>query len=281
MTLDEKYEQLLSALRGMGRVAVAYSAGVDSTFLLAAAREALGENAVALTAVTAAIPQREVQEAVDFCAALGVRHRLVEVDALAVEAFRRNAPDRCYHCKKHIFSALRDAARNESCDHLAEGSNLDDDLDYRPGHRAILELGVESPLRAAGLTKAEIRARSERLSLATAAKPSFACLASRVPYGEEITAEKLRRIDAAEQLLLQRGFSQFRVRSHGDLARIEVPEGEQENLFSMRFELHDALRALGFAYVTMDLKGFRSGSMNETLIQDPLQRLGTEHAAMN
>lgn len=281
MTLDEKYEQLLSALRGMGRVAVAYSAGVDSTFLLAAAREALGENAVALTAVTAAIPQREVQEAVDFCAALGVRHRLVEVDALAVEAFRRNAPDRCYHCKKHIFSALRDAARNESCEHLAEGSNLDDDLDYRPGHRAILELGVESPLRAAGLTKAEIRALSERLSLATAAKPSFACLASRVPYGEEITAEKLRRIDAAEQLLLQRGFSQFRVRSHGDLARIEVPEGEQENLFSMRFELHDALRALGFAYVTMDLKGFRSGSMNETLIQDPLQRLGTEHAAMN
>ena len=171
MTLDEKYEQLLENLRGMGRVAVAYSAGVDSTFLLAAAREALGENAVALTAVTAAIPQREVKEAVDFCAALGVRHRLVEVDALAVEAFRRNAPDRCYHCKKHIFSTLWDAAKKEGCDHLAEGSNLDDDLDYRPGHRAILELGVESPLRAAGLTKAEIRALSERLSLATAAKP--------------------------------------------------------------------------------------------------------------
>ena len=265
MTLDEKYKRLLENLRGMGRVAVAYSAGVDSTFLLAAAREALGENAVALTAVTAAIPQREVKEAVDFCAALGVQHRLVEVDALAVDAFRQNAPDRCYHCKKHIFSALRDAAKKEGCDHLAEGSNLDDDLDYRPGHRAILELGVESPLRAAGLTKAEIRALSERLSLATAAKPSFACLASRVPYGEEITAKKLQRIDAAEQLLLQRGFSQFRVRSHGDLARIEVQEREQEKLFSLRFDLHDALRALGFAYVTMDLKGFRSGSMNETL----------------
>ena len=265
MTLDEKYESLLSALRGMGRVAVAYSAGVDSTFLLAAAHEALGENAIALTAVTAAIPQREVQEAVDFCAALGVQHRLVEVDALAVDAFRRNAPDRCYHCKKHIFSTLWDAAKGEGCAHLAEGSNLDDDLDYRPGHRAILELGVESPLRAAELTKAEIRALSERLGLATAAKPSFACLASRVPYDEEITAEKLRRIDAAEQLLLQHGFGQFRVRSHGDLARIEVPEREQEKLFSLRHELHDALRALGFAYVTMDLQGFRSGSMNETL----------------
>ena len=265
MTLDEKYERLLNNLRGMGRVAVAYSAGVDSTFLLAAAHAALGENAVALTAVTAAIPQREVEEAVDFCKTLGVRHRLVEVDALAVPAFRENAPDRCYHCKKHIFSTLWEAARSEGCSHLAEGSNLDDDLDYRPGHRAILELGVESPLRAAELSKAEIRALSKQLGLATAAKPSFACLASRVPYGEEITAEKLRRIDLAEQLLLQRGFTQFRVRSHGDLARIEVLPAEQEKLFALRKELHDALRALGFSYVAADLYGFRSGSMNETL----------------
>ncbi len=265
MTPDEKYERLLDTLRGMGRVAVAYSAGVDSTFLLAAAHEALDEDAIALTAVTAAIPRREVEEAEAFCKTLGVRHRLVEVDALAVPAFRENAPDRCYHCKKHIFSTLREAARSEGCAHLAEGSNLDDDLDYRPGHRAILELGVESPLRAAALTKAEIRALSKRLGLATAAKPSFACLASRVPYGEEITAEKLRRIDLAEQILLQRGFSQFRVRSHGDLARIEVLPNEQEKLFALRKEIHDALRALGFSYVSADLYGFRSGSMNETL----------------
>ena len=265
MTLDEKYERLLERLRRSERLAVAYSAGVDSTFLLAAAHNALGENAVALTAVTAAIPRREVAEAEAFCASLGVTHRLVEVDALAVPAFRENAPDRCYHCKKHIFSTLREAARSEGCAHLAEGSNLDDDLDYRPGHRAILELGVESPLRAAELTKAEIRALSERLGLATAAKPSFACLASRVPYGEEITAEKLRRIDLAEQILLQQGFTQFRVRSHGDLARIEVLPAEQEKLFALRKELHDALRALGFSYVAADLYGFRSGSMNETL----------------
>jgi uncharacterized protein len=265
MTPDEKYERLLDTLRGMGRVAVAYSAGVDSTFLLAAAHEALDEDAIALTAVTAAIPRREVEEAEAFCKTLGVRHRLVEVDALAVPAFRENAPDRCYHCKKHIFSTLREAARSEGCAHLAEGSNLDDDLDYRPGHRAILELGVESPLRAAALTKAEIRALSKRLGLAAAAKPSFACLASRVPYGEEITAEKLRRIDLAEQILLQRGFSQFRVRSHGDLARIEVLPNEQEKLFALRKEIHDALRALGFSYVSADLYGFRSGSLNETL----------------
>ena len=263
--MEQKYQALLDSLRARGALAVAYSAGVDSTFLLAAAREALGENVLALTAVTAAIPRRELAEATDFTAARGIRHKLVEVDALAVPAFRENAPDRCYHCKKHIFTQLWAVARAAGMNHLAEGSNLDDDLDYRPGHRAILELGVASPLREAGLTKAEIRALSERMALATAAKPSFACLASRVPYGEEITAEKLRRIDLAEQLLLQRGFTQFRVRSHGDLARIEVPAAEQEKLFAMRRELHDALRALGFSYVTADLYGFRSGSLNETL----------------
>ncbi len=263
--LSEKYEMLLQNLRGMGALAVAYSAGVDSTFLLAAAREALGENVLALTAVTAALPRREVSEARDFAAGLGVRHELVEVDALAVPAFRDNAPDRCYHCKKHIFSALRSHARAAGFPHLAEGSNLDDDLDYRPGHRAITELGVLSPLREAELTKAEIRALSERMGLATAAKPSFACLASRVPYGEAITAEKLRRIDAAEEVLRGLGFGQYRVRSHGDLARIEVPEGELERLFACRREIRAALTDLGFVYVTMDLQGFQSGSMNKAL----------------
>ena len=266
MTKTGKYQTLLDQLRARGALAVAYSAGVDSTFLLAAAREALGENVLALTAVTAAIPRRELAEAAAFAQALGIRHQLVEVDALAVPAFRENTPDRCYHCKKHIFTALWAAARAAGMAHLAEGSNLDDDRDYRPGHRAIRELGVESPLRQAELTKAEIRALSEQLGLPTAAKPSFACLASRVPYGEIITAEKLRRIDAAEQTLRDLGFAQYRVRSHGDLARIEVPEPELEKLFSLRREVQSALTDLGFAYVTMDLRGFRSGSMNETLL---------------
>ncbi len=265
MQTEQKYQTLLQSLRAAGPLAVAYSAGVDSTFLLAAAHEALGENVLALTAVTAAIPRREVAEAKEFTVSLGVRHELVEVDALAVPAFRENAPDRCYHCKKHIFSTLWAHARAAGIERLAEGSNLDDDLDYRPGHRAIEELGVTSPLRDAGLTKAEIRALSERLGLSTAAKPSFACLASRVPYGEEITAEKLRRIDAAEEVLRGLGFGQYRVRSHGDLARIEVPETELERLFACRREVRAALTGLGFVYVTMDLQGFQSGSMNKAL----------------
>ena len=264
-SLNEKYDLLLRSLRAAGSLAVAYSAGVDSTFLLAAAHEALGENVLALTAVTAAIPRREVREATEFTAARGVRHALVEVDALSVPAFRDNTPDRCYHCKKHIFSTLWARARAEGIELLAEGSNLDDDHDYRPGHRAIRELGVLSPLREAGLTKAEIRALSERLGLDTAAKPSFACLASRVPYGEGITAEKLRRIDDAEEVLRGLGFGQYRVRSHGDLARIEVPETELERLFFLRREVRAALTDLGFVYVTMDLQGFQSGSMNRTI----------------
>ena len=264
-TLNEKYDALLDSLRERGSLAVAFSAGVDSAFLLAAALQALGDNVLALTAVTAALPERELREAESLCRSLGARHVLVDVDALAVPAFRDNAPDRCYHCKKHIFTALLETAAAQGFPVLAEGSNLDDDGDYRPGRRAIRELGVKSPLREAGLAKAEIRALSASMGLPTARKPSFACLASRVPYGETITAEKLRRIDDAEQALLDLGFTQLRVRSHGDLARIEVPEADLPRLFGLREQISATLRDLGFAYVTMDLKGFRSGSMNETL----------------
>ena len=172
MTLQEKYQALLGRLRDGGPAAVAFSAGTDSTFLLAAAKEALGENVLALTAATAAIPRRELGEAAETAAALGARLRLVEIDVLAVPAFRENAPDRCYHCKKRLFETLRAAARAEGIDRLVEGSNLDDDADYRPGHRALSELGIESPLRAAQLTKAEIRALSKTLGLPTAEKPS-------------------------------------------------------------------------------------------------------------
>ena len=266
MTLDKKHDALLRALAAGGPLAVAFSAGVDSTLLVAAAAAALGEeNVLALTAKTAALPARELQEAKRLADELGVRHEFVEIDVLAVPAFRENAPDRCYHCKKHIFTALWAHARAAGFTRLAEGSNMDDLNDYRPGHRAIGELGVESPLRDARLSKEEIRTISRALELPTADKPSFACLASRVPYGDEITAEKLRRIDAAEQVLYERGFSQYRVRCHGDLARIEVPEAELGDLFSQRAEISDALRALGFRYVTTDLQGFRSGSLNRTI----------------
>lgn len=265
MTLEQKYEALLEDLRQGGPIAIAFSAGVDSTLLLAAAKAALGEDVLALTAVTAAIPRRELGDAEKLAESLGARHIALGIDALAVPGFRTNAPDRCYHCKKHIFETLLAAAGAEGFSRLAEGSNLDDEGDYRPGHRALQELGIESPLRAAGLTKAEIRALSKRLGLPTAEKPSFACLASRVPYGEAITAEKLRRIDDAEQLLFERGYPQFRVRSHGDLARIEVPEAELARLLAERKAITAALRALGFTYVTMDLEGFESGKLNRDI----------------
>lgn len=265
MTLEKKHDALLRILAAGGPVAVAFSAGVDSTLLVAAATAALGDNVLALTAKTAALPARELEAAKQLAEDLGVRHEIVEIDALAVPAFRENAPDRCYHCKKNIFTALWERARAEGFTRLAEGSNTDDLKDYRPGHRALGELDVESPLRAAGLSKAEIRAISRALELPTADKPSFACLASRVPYGDPITAETLRRIDAAETLLAERGFTQYRVRCHGDLARIEVLESELDALFAQRKAISDALRNLGFSYVTMDLQGFQSGSLNRTI----------------
>ena len=265
--LHGKYEKLKAYLRSLESVAVAYSAGVDSTLLLRAAHDALGENAAAITVAHGAFPERERDEAARFCREAGIRHIAVDFDCFALEGFAENPPERCYICKKALFQAIGKAAAAAGAAYVAEGSNVDDEGDYRPGLRAIAELGVKSPLREAGLTKADVRALSRELGLYTWDKPSYACLATRVPYGERITPEKLAMIEGAEAALLVLGFRQSRVRCHGTLARIEVESGDMPRLLApdVRDEVVSKLRAIGFSYVSLDLEGYRTGSLNRTL----------------
>ena len=262
-----KLERLRERLRVIGSAVVAFSSGVDSTFLLRVAHEELGERVIAATIRSHTFPKRELDEAAAFCRAEGVRHEVIDSEELDIPGFAENPPDRCYHCKRELFGRLLAFALENGLAAVLEGSNIDDDGDYRPGRRAIRELGIVSPLHEAGLTKAEIRALSRDMGLPTSDKPSFACLASRFPYGERITAAALARVEKAEQWLLDAGFGlrQLRVRSHGDLARIEVPSDDIPRLAARAAEIAAAFKEFGFAYVTLDLRGYRTGSMNETL----------------
>lgn len=263
-----KYSQLKDYLNSLGAVAVAYSSGVDSTFLLYAAHEALGDNAIALTGSACIFPGRELHEATDYCKKLGVPHYVVEADVFSIEGFSENPPDRCYRCKHRLFEKFQEEAKRHGITNVVEGSNLDDMGDYRPGHKAIAELGILSPLRKVGFTKQEIRTISAYLEIPTAQKASFACLASRFPYGELISAEKLSMVDKAEQYLLDAGFKQFRVRIHGnDVARIEVLPEDFDWFMDSEFRnaVYTAFKEFGFNYISLDLKGYRTGSMNETL----------------
>ena len=260
-------ESLRESLRSLGSAVVAFSGGVDSTFLLKVAHDALGEKVVAATARSRSFPKRELDEAAEFCRAEGVRHEVVDSEELSVPGFAENPPDRCYLCKRELFGKLTAFARENGLAAVVEGSNADDDGDYRPGRRAIRELGVKSPLHEAGLSKADIRALSREMGLPTWRKQSFACLASRFPYGERITEEGLARVDAAEQFLLNldAGLDQVRVRSHGDVARIEVPPDAFESVLARREPIVDALKGVGFKFVALDMSGYRTGSMNQTL----------------
>jgi len=262
-----KLERLRERLRVIGSAVVAFSSGVDSTFLLRVAHEELGDRLVAVTARSHTFPKRELDEATAFCRAEGLRHEIMDSEELDIPGFAENPPDRCYHCKRELFSKLLAFARDNGLAAVLEGSNLDDDGDYRPGRRAIRELGIISPLHEVGLTKAEIRALSREMGLPTSDKPSFACLASRFPYGERITATGLARVEKAEQWLIDAGLglTQLRVRSHGDMARIEVPPDAISRLAARATEIAAAFKDLGFAYVTLDLRGYRTGSMNEVL----------------
>ena len=263
--LHEKKQNLENYLRQLGSVVVAFSSGVDSTFLLKVAHDTLGDKAIAVTARSCSFPERELNEARAFCRAEGIEHIEVESEELSIEGFSQNPKNRCYLCKHELFTKIKDIAKERGFACVAEGSNLDDNGDYRPGLMAVAELEVKSPLRHARMTKDDIRALSKELGLPTWDKQSFACLSSRFVYGETITQEKLAMVDKAEQRLLGLGFSQFRVRIHGDLARIEVDSSELGKIIPVAQELNAYFRELGFLYVTLDLGGYQMGSMNKTL----------------
>ncbi|HKW94329.1 MAG TPA: ATP-dependent sacrificial sulfur transferase LarE [Methylomirabilota bacterium] len=265
--LDAKYDRLVDIIRGMVHVVVAFSGGVDSTFLARAAKDALGDGAVLATADSETYPEAELEETRRLATLLGMRHQVVRTHELARPEYARNSPDRCFHCKEELFTRLEPIAREAGSAQMIYGANMDDLGDHRPGMKAAEARGVRAPLIEAALWKDEIRALSRELGLPTWDKPSFACLSSRFQYGDVITAEKLRQIDAAEAFVRSLGFRQFRVRHHDRLARLELAPEEMERLWQE--DRHRAIvrrfRELGYLYVTLDLQGFRSGSANEAL----------------
>lgn len=265
--LQEKYDNLKQYLQGQEKVAVAFSGGVDSTFLLKTAKDVLGENAIAITMKLRSFPQHEYEDCIKFCQRENIFQVVLEFDELKIPGFAYNPENRCYLCKKELFSKMKESAVQHGNAILVEGSNVDDMGDYRPGMQAIKELSVKSPLKDAGLSKQDIRDLSKMLGLPTWEKPSFACLSTRFPYGETISEERLRRVEAAENILFHYGITQTRVRCHNDLARIELLPEDFPVIMeeTVRKNVVTALKALGFSYVSLDLQGYRTGSMNEGL----------------
>ena len=265
--LGAKRARLREILEDLGQVVVAFSAGVDSTYLLAEAVGVLGDRCLAITAVSGTLPEAEYAEAKALAGELGARLELHESHELEIEGYRFNSPRRCYHCKTELYEICLRRARELGIEHVVDGCNLDDLGDYRPGREAASEQGIRSPLIEAGMTKEDVRAASEELGLRTAQKAAFACLGSRFPYGTEITPDRLRRIAACEQKLRSMGFHQFRCRFHDDVVRIEVAPDELARMLdpALRTTLVAFMKEQGFRYVTLDLQGYRMGAMNETL----------------
>ena len=262
---NQKLTQLKEAIAALDGAAVAFSSGVDSTLLLAVAHDVLGDRCLAITAASDAAPAQDLAQARAFCEQRGIRQVVFDATELQAPAFAANQPDRCYWCKLALFERMGQIAQDHGLSVILDGTNVDDLSDVRPGLRALEELGVVSPLAQAGLTKAQVREISRELGLATWNKPSAACLASRIPFGEPITASKLRMVADAEQALAREGFVGSRVRAHGKLARLEVAADDIERLASkeLRCRIAAAIHAAGFTYVTMDLDGYRMGSLNE------------------
>ena len=270
MPLNRKLNDLQNIIRAMDSVAIAFSGGVDSTFLLKVTHDLLGDRALAVTASSSTYPEREFQAAVDFVNGAGIKHMVIAAEELDIEGFADNPLNRCYLCKRELFTRIVQIAHQNSINFVADGSNFDDIKDYRPGMKALSELGIISPLREANMTKEDIRALSKQMDLSIWNKPAFACLASRIPYGQKINREKLAMIDKAEQYLLDLGFGQIRVRHHGDIARIEVSPHERTRFVDEKFmdQIDEFFRQLGFAYTALDLKGYRTGSLNEKIINE-------------
>lgn len=267
MTIDLKYEKLKDIIQGLGSAAVAFSGGADSTFLLKVAHDILGDKTLAVTARSATYPERELNSAKSFTQRHGIKHRIIISEELDIEGFTDNPLNRCYLCKSELFTKIKDMAITEELRYVLEGSNYDDIKDFRPGLKAVEEQGIRSPLKEAGLTKQEVRDLSKQLNLPTWNKPSFACLSSRFPYGEKITEDKLKMVNSAEEYLFALGFGQVRVRIHDKMARIEVNNTEMDKLFGtdLSEKINDYLKKIGFTYVTLDLGGYRTGSMNEDI----------------
>ncbi len=263
MTIEEKYQNLLANIGTYPSAAVAFSGGVDSTLLCKAARDALGDRAMAFTVISPFIPRRERELSTEMARAIGIRHMVIEIEEMDPRVLS-NPKDRCYFCKKSLFGRMVDEARSHGRNFLFDGSNLDDLKDYRPGMRALQELEVKSPLREAGLTKGDVREISRYLGLKTWDMPAYACLASRIPYGTEITGENLGMVERGEDLLHGLGFSQVRLRHHGEIARIELDREEMDRFTKpeIREKVSRALKDMGFTYVCMELEGYRMGSLN-------------------
>ena len=264
----DKYNRLLEQLKGWKKVCVAFSGGVDSSFLLDAAHRAIPDGVLAVTVLGAMVPTRDAEEARAFCEARGIRLVVLQAEEFSVPEFAGNVPERCYHCKKNIFSRILRAAREHGILTVAEGSNADDLGDYRPGMRALAELGIRSPMLDCGLAKAEIRSLARQNEVAAWDKPAGACLATRVPYGTPLTSELLGLIERAEYLLADLGFSGGRVRVHDTLARIELPFSQMQKALAdpMRTALTEGMRGLGFLHVCLDLEGYVKGSMNRAVM---------------